>query len=101
MTPADLAEARARRERSIWPPESFECEAKAGARVARLYPFMRIEGGVMTPQGQGTLLQAFSTGCQVQMLRGWATGAKGKRHRPVREFSPEELAPYQGHGARR
>ena len=92
---ASIAEARDRR---IWPPESFEAERKAGARVARLYPFRGVEGGVKTPKGQGTLVQAFSSGCQVLLTRQKATGvdAKGKRFRPCATFRPEEIEPYRG-----
>ena len=94
---ASIAEAR---DRKIWPAESLEAERKAGARVARLYPFRGVEGGVKTPKGQGTLVQAFSSGCQVLLTRQKATGdlGHGKKFRPWATFRPEEITPYRGGG---
>ena len=94
---ADIAEAR---DRKIWPLESLEAERKAGAYVARLYPFLRVEGGVKTPKGQGTLYSAHSHGCQVQLTRQKATDfdANGKKFRPCVEFMPEQIEPYRGGG---
>lgn len=91
---ASIAEARDRR---IWPPESLEAERKAGAYVARLYPFLRVQGGVSTPKGQGTLFQAFSAGCLVLLTRQKATGdlGHGKKFRPLTEFMPKEIEPYR------
>ncbi|MDP9440297.1 MAG: hypothetical protein M3P49_16425 [Actinomycetota bacterium] len=91
---ASIAEAR---DRKIWPPESLEAERKAGAYVARLYRFLRVEGGVKTPKGQGTLHSAHSSGCQVLLTRQKATGelGGGKRFRPLVEFEPEEIEPYR------
>ena len=94
---ADAADIAAQRDRKIWPPESLEAEKKAGAYVARLYPFVGVQGGVRTPKGQGTLVQAFSSGCQVQLTRQKATGfdANGKKFRPLTTFVPEEIEPYR------
>lgn len=91
---ASIAEARDRR---IWPPESLEAERKAGAYVARLYPFLRVQGGVRTPKGQGTLYSAHSSGCQVLLTRQKATAdlGGGKKFRPLAEFPPEEIEPYR------
>jgi hypothetical protein len=98
--PADLAARREERERSVWPAESLEAEKKAGAYVARLYPFLGVERGVSTPKGQGTLHSARSSGCQVLLTRQKATAhlGGGKMFRPCVEFMPEEIAPYRGGG---
>lgn len=94
---ASIAEAR---DRKVWPPESLAAERKAGAYVARLYPFVGVQGGVSTPKGQGTLYSARTSGCQVQLARQKATDfdANGKKFRPCVEFMPQEIEPYRGGG---
>lgn len=94
---ASIAEAR---DRKVWPPESLEAERKAGAYVARLYPFLGVPGGVKTPKGQGTLMSAHSHGCQVQLSREKRKDhdANGKMFRPCVDFRPEEIEPYRGGG---
>ncbi len=87
--------------RAGWSQECLESEERFGQRVARLYPLLGVENGVRTPQGIGTLLQAFSTGCQVLLMKTRATAKdlNGKFYRPTTEFEVEEIVPY-GRGGR-
>jgi hypothetical protein len=91
---ADLETRRLMREG--WSRECIESEKRFGRRVARLYPLVGVSGAVKTPGGQGTLVQAFSSGCLVALVRGRATGrrANGQRYRPLVEFAVEEVEPY-------
>lgn len=82
----------------LYGPASLEAERKAGAPVARLYPYLRLEGGVVTPDGQGTLLRAYSSGCLVVLTWQKATEryGTGKAYRPMREYRMEDVKPYGG-----
>ena len=48
-----------------WPTESLEAERKFGHPAARLYPFLRKK--VLTPKGEGTLVQVFADRVQVNL----------------------------------
>lgn len=83
--------------RAGWSEECLDSERKFGVRVARLYPLLEVEGGVLTPKGQGTLKQALSGGCLVLLTRGAASAKRmnGKSYRPVRIFPVEKIEPYR------
>lgn len=83
--------------RAGWSEECLESERKFGVRVARLYPLLELQGGVLTPKGQGTLKQALSGGCLVLLTRGAATATRmnGKKYRPLIEFPVEDVTPYR------
>lgn len=105
LSVADLAAKALERDRRGWPAECLEAERKFGDRSARLYPLIDVAGGVMTPQGQGTLFNVRSDGCQVLLTRGRKTGRRqsGERYRPLREFPVEAIKPYRtptGRGVR-
>lgn len=93
---SSVADLAAERDRRIWPAECLASEEKFGHPAARLYPLIDVAGGVMTPNGQGTLFNARSDGCQVVLTRGRKTGRRqsGERYRPLREFPVEEIEPY-------
>lgn len=99
----DLREYRrkAAEARVPWPAACWVSEERFGRRVARLYPLLGVENGVRTPQGIGTLLQVFSTGCQVLLMKTRATAKdlNGKPYRPTTEFEVEEIEPYGGGGS--
>ncbi len=84
--------------RAGWSQECLESEERFGQRVARLYPLLGVENGVRTPEGIGTLLQAFSSeaGCRVLLMKTRATAKdlNGKAYRPTTEFEVEEIEPY-------
>ena len=48
-----------------WPTESLQAERKFGHPAARLYPFLRKK--VLTPKGEGTLVQVFADRVQVNL----------------------------------
>jgi hypothetical protein len=91
---ADLA---AERDRRKWSKESLETERRIGRPHARLYRLIDIAGGVKTPMGQGTLIQAFSDRCLVLLTRGGKTAKRlnGTPYKPMKEFRPEEIEPYR------
>ncbi len=68
--------------------------ARYGGKASHLYPAIGIENGVRTPDGLGTLLQAFSDGCMVVPSRGpvVAPYKGGKSYRPMRRYRPEDVA---------
>lgn len=79
-----------------WSEECLESERRFVQRVARLYPLIGAENGVRVPEGIGTLLTAFSDGCQVLLMktRATATDLSGKSYRPMTVFDPEDVKPY-------
>lgn len=86
--------------REGWSEECLDTERLAGHRAARLYPLLKLENGVRTPHGPGTLLQAFedhhlSPGTMVMHLRprSWIW-EKGKK-RPAADFvKVADVKPY-------
>ena len=82
--------------REGWSEECLASERKFGVRVGRLYPLLNVPGGVQTPRGQGTLVQAFSSGCLVALTRGKKTGRRksGERYRKLARFAAQEIEPY-------
>lgn len=56
--PGELQRRRLLREG--WSEGCLDSERRFGSRVARLYPLVGVRGGIETPLGQGTLLQAIA-----------------------------------------
>ena len=88
---------RRRLVREGWSEECLASEQKFGHRVARLYPLLNAENGVRTPEGIGTLMTAFSTGCQVLLMKTRAVKKDlgGKPYHPMHTFNVEEIEPYR------
>lgn len=95
----DLGAARERRELLLegWPEPAVDAYFRFGRRrVALLYELLDVPGGVRTPKGQGTLKQALSGWCLVELTRGGktATTLSGRPYKPMRPFRAEEITPY-------
>ena len=100
---ASAADLVAEQDRRKWPKESLEVERRIGRPHARLYPLIDVPGGVKTPMGQGTLIQAFSDRCLVLLTRGGKTAQRlnGSAYKPMKQFRPEEIEPYRNLQERR
>ena len=94
--PSDLLAKRLRREG--WSERAIEDHEKTGgAPAALLYSLLKVEGGVDTPKGQGTLYSAYSSGCLVLLNRQKATAelGGGKKYRPLSEFDVNDVTPHR------
>ena len=81
-----------------WPAECLESERRFGHRTDRLYPLIGVHNGVRTPEGIGTLFQAFSSGCLVLLLKTKSVlmyRNPDKHGRPMTAFAVEEISPYR------
>lgn len=84
----------------IWPPECIESERRFGVRVARLYPFLHNQkrktnvGAVRAGGRVGTLHQAFSTGCLVELMAERRFVKGDPKQGPImRQFAVEDVVP--------
>ena len=69
---------------------------KFSSPAAHLYEYINVQNGVRTPDGLGTLRQAFTSVCLVEPSRGPLTGSYGnskQTYRPMKEYQPREVRP--------
>lgn len=94
----DLLEAAELR-RAGWPRQAVEDYFKAGREpVALRYHLLGKENGARTPDGIGTLIQAFSGRCLVLLMAQKPVRppfGDGKPYRPARPYRVEDVLPVE------